>query len=1246
MHLLQAKAGAAVDETEAVDLGQSPGDIVFLSAADTELASLAAAQGDFDDAFPSLRLANLMHLAHPMSVDTYVESVVSKAKLVVARVLGGRGYWPYGVEQLVLTCDGASIPLALLPGDDQPDPEFVALGSVSAEATHRLWQYCVHAGPANARHLLAFAADLIGCPAEWREPAPLPRAGVYRPGAGMCGLEEFTREWIADAPAAAIVFYRAHLQAANLAPIDALAGALRARGVNALPLYVSSLKDPVSADLVERTLDEADARLVLNTTGFAVATPGAARREGPFDACGRPVLQVVLAGGDEERWAEGMQGLSARDIAMNVALPEVDGRILARAVSFKAEARFDARTECPIVAYAPRPDRIEFSAALARAWIALAATPAAERRIGIVLANYPNRDGRLGNGVGLDTPAGTLELLGAMAAAGYAVDGIPADGNALMGALAAGPTNAETVGREIREHLPLDEYLAFLAGLPSEVRDAVGERWGAPEGDPLFVTASDGAPGFAVPAMRFGNATVGIQPARGYHIDPSATYHDPALVPPHGYLAFYAWLRARVHAVVHMGKHGNLEWLPGKALALSAACYPEAALGPMPHVYPFIVNDPGEGTQAKRRAQAVIVDHLTPPLTRAESYGPLSDLERLVDEYYEASGVDPRRLRVLRDDILDLVARLGLDRDCGIAAGEDAGEALSKLDAYLCELKEMQIRDGLHVFGRSPEGDRLHDLLVALVRLPRGEDEGASASLTRALAHDLGLDAFDPLDCDLGARWIGARPAALAGVLDPGTAWRSTGDTVERLEALARTLVDGRRPCPASWPRTRAVLDEVNERIRPAVEDCGEAEIRGVLTALDGRFLEPGPSGAPTRGRPEVLPTGRNFYSVDTRTVPTPVAWRLGWKSAALLVERHRQEHGEWPRRMALSAWGTSNMRTGGDDIAQAFALMGVRPKWEPSSGRVTGFEILPLDLLDRPRVDVTLRVSGFFRDAFPAQIALFDAAARAVARLEEPERDNPLAAAWHADTGRLAAAGAPRAEAERRAGYRIFGSRPGSYGAGLQALIDERGWRDEADLARAWILWGGYAYGAGSEGRAEHALFERRLGGVEAVVHNQDNREHDLLDSDDYYQFEGGLSAAVHHLSGTRPTVWHNDHSRPESPRVRRLEEEIARVVRARVVNPKWIRGVMRHGYKGAFEMAATVDYLFAFAATARAVGDHHFDAVFEAYLEDDEVRTFLEENNPAALKEIAERLYEAIERRLWRPRSNSAPVALAGMM
>ncbi|MDX1434449.1 MAG: cobaltochelatase subunit CobN, partial [Gammaproteobacteria bacterium] len=855
----------------------------------------------------------------------------------------------------------------------------------------------------------------------------------------------------------------------------------------------------------------------------------------------------------------------------------------------------------------------------------------------LVLANYPNRDGRLGNGVGLDTPAGTLQALEALEAAGYSTGRLPESGQALIERLAAGPTNA-LAARERRsggEIYPLAEYRAWFARLPRDVRTKVLARWGDAQSDPFVV---DGA--FRLAAFRLGNVVVALQPARGYHIDPVASYHDPDLVPPHGYLAFYAWLRESldVHAVAHMGKHGNLEWLPGKSLALSESCFPDVALGPTPHVYPFIVNDPGEGTQAKRRARAVVVDHLTPPLTRAESYGPLADLERLVDEYYEASGVDPRRLALLGEEILELSQATGLDRDCGIERGECAESALGKLDNHLCELKEMQIRDGLHVFGRSPEGDQLIDLLVALVRIPRGDGERGDASLIRALAVDLGIagDGFDPLDCNLGAPWPGPRPQALAAIGD--TAWRSNGDTLERLELLARELVAGARSADDDWPRTAAVLDALDARLRPAIEACGEREIDALLAALDGRFVAPGPSGAPTRGRPDVLPTGRNFYSVDTRTVPTQAAWRLGWDSANRLIEHHRQREGAWPRRMALSAWGTANMRTGGDDIAQALALMGVRPTWEPASGRVNGFEILPAGVLDRPRVDVTLRISGFFRDAFPGLIDLFDSAVRAVAALDEPSGQNPLHAQFEHDRRELEGSGMAAEEAARRAGFRVFGSMPGAYGAGLQALIDERGWQSADDLARAYVAWSGYAYGGGASGEAEHGLLESRLARVEAVVHNQDNREHDLLDSDDYYQFEGGLAAAVASLSGAKPVIYHNDHSRPDRPVVRRLEDEIARVVRARVVNPKWIAGVMRHGYKGAFEMAATVDYLFAFAATTGAVADHHFDAVFDAYVDDDEVNEFLRTANPAALAEMAARLAEAVDRGLWQPRRNAA--------
>ena len=730
-----------------------------------------------------------------------------------------------------------------------------------------------------------------------------------------------------------------------------------------------------------------------------------------------------------------------------------------------------------------------------------------------------------------------------------------------------------------------------------------------------------------------------IQPARGYNIDPKATYHDPALVPPHSYFAVYAWLadEFRADAVIHLGKHGTLEWLPGKALALSAECFPEAVLAPLPHLYPFIVNDPGEGTQAKRRAQAVIIDHLTPPLTRAGSYGPMAELERLIDEYYEAALGDARRLAVLASAILEQARATGLERDCGITAGDETAAALRKLDGFLCELKELQIRDGLHVFGRSPQGERLHSLLVAFARPGRGTAP-QEASLLRALAADLGLGE-DPLGEDPVEPWTGARPSALAGP-EP---WRSCGDTVERLEALALRLVAGEAAPEPSWWHTTAVLDWIERQLGPAVSGSGAAEIAGLLAGLDGHFVEPGPSGAPSRGRPEVLPTGRNFYSIDTRAVPTHAAWQLGWKSAALLLERHAQEYGDYPARVALSAWGTANMRTGGDDIAQALALIGARPVWERSSGRVTGFEILPASVLDRPRVDVTLRVSGFFRDAFPGLIDLFDSAARAVAALDEPASVNPLAARVAEDRRTLEAHGVPPEEADRRAGYRVFGSKPGAYGAGLQTMIDERIWDGEADLAEAYLGWSGYAYGAGCEGRSEREMLEARLAETDAVLHNQDNREHDLLDSDDYYQFEGGLALVVRCLSGRAPAVWHNDHSRPETPRIRSLREELGRVVRGRAANPRWIAGVMRHGYKGAAEIAATVDYLFAFAATSRAVDDAHFDALYDAYLADDAVRDFMAEHNPAALAETSRRFIEAIDRGLWRPRRNSAREDLA---
>lgn len=1249
MHLLQAQQGDVTDGTEPVDPGQTPADIVVISANDAELATLAEAHAAMREglgakAVPTLRLARLDWLRHPYSVDLYLDDTLTRSKLVILRLLGGEAYWSYGLEQCVDRLRQAGVPFVALPGDDKPDDPLLAMSSAEPEQCLALWSYLIEGGPQNAQCFLAYAAMILGKGESPPAAQPLLRAGLYWPKSVAPDLPSVQQSWRDGQPTVAVVFYRSLIQGAGLKPINRLCSALASLGLNPLPIFVSSLKDPISAATLAQIFEDAPPTIVLNATSFAVGAvdgDGGPHKPTPLDAPGVPVLQIVFSSMDEAQWQDGDRGLNARDIAMNVALPEVDGRVLSRAIAFKGEVWRDEATQCPVLGYRAVPDRIAFVAQLAASWAKLQKTPPQERRVALVLANYPNKDGRLANGVGLDTPASCAKVMQVLAGAGYALEHAPLDGRALMDQISTGPTNA-LEDRRMRTGgatLDLIAYKDAFNALPEAVRTQIEERWGPPEDDPFV---KDGK--FHLAVHSYGHVVVGVQPARGYNINPVETYHSPDLVPPHGHVAFYIWLRHRfgANAVVHLGKHGNLEWLPGKAVSLSQTCFPEAVLGTMPHLYPFIVNDPGEGTQAKRRAQAVIIDHLTPPLTRAETYGPLRDLEALVDEYYEASGVDARRLKHLRDEILVLTQSSGIDHDAGITDGEDADSRLRKLDDYLCTLKESQIRDGLHIFGAAPEGRLETDLLAALSRLPRGEDAGQTASLIRALARDFDLldEGFDPLDCTFSDDWIGPRPQALDAITsDP---WRSVGDTVERLELYAAQLIAG-EDCPAALEQTHAVLEGIETGLRPAIAACGDAELGGLLCGLDGRFVPPGPSGAPTRGRPDVLPTGRNFYSVDTRAVPTQAAWALGWKSAYRLIERHAQDHGDWPKRMALTAWGTANMRTGGDDIAQALAFMGVRPRWDAGSRRVIGFEILPVSVLGRPRVDITLRVSGFFRDAFPAQMDLIDSAARAVMELDEPEADNPAAARYREERAALAKRGVENPD--QKAGFRVFGSKPGSYGAGLQALMDEGIWQDKSDIADAFLTWGSYAYGSDAHGESARGQLEERLSSLDAVVQNQDNHEHDLFDSDDYYQFEGGLAATAEHLSGAAPSVYHNDHSRPERPVIRTLDEEVSRVIRARVVNPKWIDGVKRHGYKGAFEIAATVDYVFAFAATTHSVRSHHFDVMFESYVADQSTRDFIEDANPAAMKEIAARFGEAIDRGLWSPKLNSAQDLIAAL-
>lgn len=1232
MHLLRTQPGGFVPDDSIADLGQTPAELVILCSGDSHLALLAETAEQLPDDFPSMRLANPMQVQNHASVDLYVDRVLRHAKLILVSLHGGVGYWRYGVEQLVELAS-RGVQLILVPGDDRPDPDLTGLGTVTGEAAERLWHYLRQGGKSNAVNLFhCLASQWLGRDYSWDEPQPLPRTSVYHPGKPNARLEDWYSHWATDYPVAPLLFYRSHLQAANTAFIDVFCERLQAAGLNPLPIAVASLKDSACLEQVEAWLDEVGAEVLINTTGFALSSP-----EHPNLRPLRrdiPVLQAICAQDNQPGWEASEQGLGARDLAMHIALPELDGRIITRPVSFKDMAWRSERSQSDVVCYRAHPERMDFVAELARRWVELARLPNGQKRVALVLANYPTRDGRIGNGVGLDTPAAALNILKALQAEGYPVAALPDSGTQLIHQLLGGVTNdLEHIDqRPCAQSLSLADYQAAFARLPEANRQAVLQRWGTPEQDPMYRGGR-----LMVAGLRFGLTFVGIQPARGYQVDPSAVYHDPDLVPPHGYLAFHFWLRHAfaADAVIHVGKHGNLEWLPGKGVGLSAQCWPDALLGPLPNIYPFIVNDPGEGAQAKRRTQAVIIDHLMPPLTRAETYGPLRHLEQLADEFYEAQLLDPRRARELQRDILELVKANHIDRELQLEGQlDDAALWLPRLDTYLCDLKESQIRDGLHIFGQSPQARLRIDTLLALLRVERGDGRGGNASLLRALAKAFELG-FDPLDSDLGQAWSGPRPASLQALLQG--VWRTCGDTRERLELFALQIIEqalhGSVALPAGdqWQSVKQVIATLQAQVAPQLDGCGAAEMNGLLAALSGRFVPAGPSGAPSRGRLDVLPTGRNFYTVDVRNLPTATAWRLGFASANLILERHLQDHGDHLRQLGLSVWGTATMRTGGDDIAQAMALMGVRPVWASGSQRVDDFEILPISLLDRPRVDVTLRVSGFFRDAFGNLIRLFDAAVQAVAALDEPDDLNPLAARVRLERASLQAQGLDAEQAARQAGWRVFGAKPGAYGAGVQNAIDGRLWHGREDLAEVYLNHGGYAYGGSDEGTPARAEFARRLSQVQAVLQNQDNHEHDLLDSNDYYQFQGGMLAASETLAGSTVASYHGDHSQVDRPRIRTLKEELNRVIRARALNPKWIDGAKRHGYKGAFEMAATVDNLFAFDATTHLIDDHHYQSLADAYVLDPATRDFMREHNPEALRDLTERLLEAQQRGLW---------------
>ncbi|MCC0175440.1 cobaltochelatase subunit CobN [Waterburya agarophytonicola K14] len=1236
MHKLAALPGGWNPNTEGVIfVSQSPAPIVFLTYADTDIQTIASARSLLEESFADIRVVNLLNLQQQLSIDEYVETVLSKAQVIVLRLLGGSTYWNYGLERIKEIIEINKIDLFVLPGDLAPDLDLISHSTVSLSVVNQLWRYLIEGGRENFANALQFISDIC-LHTNYQPPAPksVPELGFYQWQKQTHGTAKNIQN--GDRLSCGILFYRSHYLAGNTLPIDCLCQSIVAKNLTPIPIFVSSLRNIEIQQQLLVLLQEKPIKVLFNSTSFSLAKISESPNLEFWQRLNIPILQVILSSSTLEQWSSSLPGLMPRDVAMNVALPEVDGRIITRAISFKSVQTWNEQLETNVVVYQPQSDRINFVAEVAKNWANLANTANQDKKVALILANYPNKDGRIANGVGLDTPASCIKILEALQQGGYTVTDLPATGDELIRRLTGGITNdpESYMSRPSYQSLSIEEYQQYWQTLPNIVQQGITERWGE------IGSKGDSSSHIKIPGIQLGNVFVGIQPSRGYDRDPSLNYHAPDLEPTHEYLAYYHWLRNcfGVQAIVHVGKHGNLEWLPGKSLALSNSCYPEVALQAIPNIYPFIVNDPGEGSQAKRRSQAIIIDHLTPPLTRAELYDGLEKLEALIDEYYEAQSLDPTRLAIISDRITQLVKQENLDEDLGIQPHDTLSLAqfLSVADGYLCELKEAQIRDGLHIFGQCPQKEQLRDLIIAIARSPSYDRIG----ITQAIAKDFGLD-FDPLlgfDGEIGR--LGNKTTGRQGNWGDGYRQqlqkaRNKGDAIAILEEIAIELVDKVINSPSPFPFALSPLLKnqiqwIQNTLLPNLIKS-DREIINLIKALNGEYIPSGGSGAPTRGRPEVLPTGRNFYSVDIRGIPTETAWEVGSKAAQAVIERYTQENGEYPQSLAISIWGTSTMRTGGDDIAQVMALMGVRPVWDGISRRVIDFEVLPASLLNRPRVDVTVRISGFFRDSFPNIINLLNKVTQAVANLPESAEVNPLSAAVRIEQQLLEDRGIDPETAQKKASYRIFGSKPGAYGAGIQGLIEAQNWQSDADLARAYLNWSSYAYDSTGRGYAVPESFQRRLKQLQIVLHNQDNREHDLLDSDDYYQFQGGMTAAVRSLTGKNPEVYFGDNSQPANPRVRKLTEEIARVYRSRVVNPKWIKGVMRHGYKGAFEMAATVDYLFAYDATANCVADYMYQGVAQAYIFDPEVQEFIQHKNPWALRDMSERLLEAHQRGLW---------------
>ncbi|MGD9593910.1 MAG: cobaltochelatase subunit CobN [Methanothrix sp.] len=1157
-------------------------------------------------------------------------------------------------DELVQSLQDSSVSIYAQSASNEPEIELMKLSTVDDAIYRKVSQYLDYGGRKNFYSLILYLANyFIGSNYEFSEPARPIWEGIYHPDFDhVPTLKEYLQsKCVAGRPTVGLWFYQSLWQAGNTLFIDRLIEEIERQGANVIPVFLHAAKDvergTKGAEWVVENLFMKDGRpiidVLISTLMFSLSIKpweGSDTGEGQEVARSEewfikrlnvPVLKAIVTYNTLAEWNESLQGCSPMDISMGIAMPEFDGMLITVPVAARERTDIDPLTGARVIRFEPLPERTNKIVRLSLNWAKLRHIPNSQKKVAIIFHNYPPRDDRIGTAFGLDSPVSVLNIMKAMDDAGYTIERMPENGQALIEDVKSRLTldrrwrSPEELAKRAIDSVTEGDYKDWFEQLPVAVQEKMTSAWGEAPGK-LFVHKKN----LIIPGVINGNIFIGLQPPRGFLEDPAAIYHSPDHPIPHHYYAYYRWIRDvfRADLVMHIGKHGSLEWLPGKSVGLSDSCFPDIAISDLPNIYPYIINNPGEGTQAKRRSYCCIIDHLVPVMHNADAYDEMAELEVMLADYYQAASEDQSKLPTQKKMIWEKVCEAKLDHDLEVEEEEafsDFDKFLEKLHEYLHEMADTQIRDGLHILGEPPEGSRLDEFLVALTRLANGQVPSLRQSLAEAMGYD-----YDYLLDNRGKIVSGSK---------------TCGQVIDDLNSLALRLVSGLHEQGFAVgtipelveeilgkrnPKIEKVLDYIATTLAPNI-DATVDELSAILCASDGGFVSPGPSGAPTRGMADILPTGRNFYSVDPQAIPSQAAWKVGVAQADALLERYLEDEGCYPESLGMVIWGSPTMRTKGDDIAEVLCLMGVRPVWEERSGRVTGIELIPIEELQRPRIDVMLRISGFFRDAFPNIVHLVDRAVELVAEQKEPPEQNFLAKHVSADISEKTAAGIDGEQAKTLACYRIFGCRPGAYGAGVSDAIDSKNWKDEKDLAEIYVKWGGYAYGRKNFGATVPDEFRRRLSRLDLTVKNEDTREYDMLDGDDFYSYHGGMIAAVKALKGELPRSYCGDSSDPDRVKTRSTVEETKHIFRARILNPKWIESMKRHGYKGAGDISRMVDIAFGWDATAEVLEDWMYEELANKYALDKDMQEWLKKVNPHALQNIAERLLEAVERGMW---------------